>query len=309
MRHLVAAGVLAATLVLISGTVDAAGNQASTGATIGVEVSLGGFATPSVVHDDPCVDYAPYTEHYSVRDDRRFKTATGLLLDTTFGVLPGTTQWAIFENDVVTFTDDSTWAAEVPTHVYWLVGCRDPLTRESLVPGPLGTTGGVWVPLVSQETVVPVLYAHLEEYLGAPLLSWPGEDREFGWLYVNTAQDFRIEAPATITLTASVANVTGSVSASVTATPTVVSFEPGEPGGSMVVCSVEAATAGYSVSVPGCHYRYQHSSAISPTNAFGTRTVLRWEITTTSTVFGDHALPTISYDTVEVAEVQAVVTR
>ena len=77
----------------------------------------------------------------------------------------------------------------------------------------------VWVPLVTQETVVPELYVHLERYLSAPAVSFPGEDREFGWLYVNTAQDFRIEPPSTITLTASVTNITGSVSGSITATP------------------------------------------------------------------------------------------
>ena len=302
----VAAAIVATVTVATVTATHAAGRVAGSGAKIAVEVSLGGFGTPPAVYTDPCADQDPYTEFKSIRDDRRYKTATAELLDTVLAIR-GTTQWAVFENDQVTFVDEQTWSTPVTTHVWWITACFDPLTSQYQPPG--GPGSAFWVPVVSQESVVPALYAHLEDYVVAPLLSWPGEDREFGWLYVNTAQDFRIDAPATITLTASVANVTGSVSASVTATPTVVSFEPGEPDGSMVVCSVEAATAGYSVSSPGCHYRYQHSSAISPTNAFGTRTVLRWEITTTSTVFGDHALPTISYDTVEVAEVQAVVTR
>lgn len=305
MRRAVIAG-LAAVVLAGAGTAGAAGNQSSTSATIGVEVSLSGFQTPPDVWRDPCPDHAPYTEHYSIRDDRQYKTDTATYLDTQVAP-PGSSQWVIFVDGVATETDGEMWASAIKTHVHWLVGCRDPLTKEPLVPSPLGVSA-VWVPLVTQETVVPALYAYLDRYLDPPALSWPGEDHEFGWLYVNTAQDFRIDAPPTITLTATVTNVTGSVTGSVTATPSRVTFEPGEPGGGLVPCSVDAATAGYSTLNPGCHYRYQHSSAISPTNAFGTRTVLWWDVTTSSPVLPDHSLPTISYDAVEVAEVQAVVT-
>jgi len=306
MRRLVAAGLAATAVIATAGTAGAAGNQSSTGATIGVEVQLGGFQTPPEVWRDPCPDHDPYTEHYSIRDDRQYKSGDVKYLNTQVAP-PGSTQWVVFENGEVTQTDGDTWSTAVKTHVHWLVGCRDPLTKEPLFPNPI-TSNPVWVPLVTQETVVPALYAYLDRYLAPPALSWPGEDRQFGWLYVNTAQDFRIDAPPTITLTATVTNVTGSVTGTVTATPSGVTFEPGEPGGGVVPCSVGAATAGYSTLTPGCHYRYQHSSVISPTNAFGTRTVLWWDVTTSSPTLPDHSLPTISYDAVEVAEVQAVVT-
>ena len=297
---------LGAATVMISASAYAAPRQASTGATIGVEVQLSGFSTPRELYENPCEDHPPFTERTSYSTPN-YRTQDGVEFVAIDNVSPDGEQWSIYGNGAPVEVTGEAWTAIIKTHQGYILGCRDPLTKQ-VMPSGAPDPSSVWVPLVTQETVVPALYAHLERYLRAPAVSFPGEDREFGWLYVNTAQDFRIEPPSTITLTASVTNITGSVSASITATPAGVSFSPGEPGSGAVACSMAAATAGYSAASPGCHYRYQHSSVISPTNAFGTRTVLWWDVTTSSGVFGAHSLPTISYDAVEVAEVQAVVT-
>jgi hypothetical protein len=298
---------LGAFTVTVSRPADAAPRQTSTGATIGVEVRLGGFSTPRELYENPCEDHPPFTERTS-HVTPNYRTQDGVEFVAIESATPDGEEWSIYGDVAPVLITGEAWNATIKTHQVYVLGCRDPLTKR-VMPSGAPAPGSVWVPLVSQETVVPALYAHLERYLRAPAVSFPGEDREFGWLYVNTAQDLRIEPPPTITLTASVTNITGSVSATITATPSGVTFSPGEPGGGTVDCSIDAATASYSVASPGCHYRYQHSSAISSTNQFGTRTVLRWDVTTSSAVFGAHSLPTISYDAVQVAEVQAVVTR
>ena len=279
-----------------------------TGQVIDVSVSLAGFETPPEVWTDPCgEDTEPYAEFYSIRDDRRYKTGEFEVLETVPYGPPGSTQYAVYDGDTVTYVDSTTWGGLVRTHVAWLTGCRDPLTGNVLLGGGPGSATSFWVPLVTQDTVVPALYGHLSAYLRPPVTTWPSVDRSFGWLYVNTPMDFRINPPSGVRLVATVTNITGSVTGTVAATPSEVTFSPGEPGGESVACSVEAATAAYSPSSPGCHYTYDHSSAISASSTFGTRTVLRWDVTTSSPAFGAHSLPTISYADVSVAEVQAVV--
>lgn len=280
------------------------------GAPISVEVYLTGFETPSAVWENPCGDEDVYTEFYSLRDDRQYKNETHQFFNTEIPVpgVPGDGEWerySVFNGSTVEWVDESAWTTPVKTHVYWLSGCQDPITGRN---SP-ALSAGFWVPLVTHETVVPALYAHLEDYLQPPAVSWPSIDPQFGWLYVKAPMDFRVARPSGITLTATVTNVTGSVTSTVSAAPGSLTFSPGEPGGHSVVCSLAAATAGYSVDSPGaCAYTYRNASSISEWGEFPWQAILRWDVTTSSPTFASAAIPTISYGSVAVAEAQAVVT-
>lgn len=306
-RLIVSAAVTAGLLsMLCSTTASADGSEGVFEQTVAVEASLPGFDTPAEISGsgNPCEGQDPYTKFVSFNDPRFVReddvqfyapVTPGIPSEDVFALLPpadGTwRQW----NQPVT----------APTHEWWVAACVDPITNATW---PAGTRGA-WVPVVTQAVVVAALSQRLEDLLTAPVVSWPSMDREFGWLYVKAPMDFRIAPPAAVSLTASVTNVTGSVSATVSATPTSLLFEPGEPGGGSVSCSVQAATAGYSASTPGqCSYTYQNSSAIASGGEFGWRATLLWQVTTSAPEFGPRVLPTVSYGTVAVAEAQAVVT-
>ena len=274
--------------------------------TVSVDASLAGFETPAEISGagDPCAGQEPYTK-FVARQDPRFvredelqfyaPVTPGVPPEDVFGLLPPATGSWEQKNSSVT----------APTHEWWIAACVDPITNET---SPAGARGA-WVAVVTPAVVVAALSQRLEDLLTAPVVSWPSIDREFGWLYVKAPMDFRIEPPDAVSLTASVTNVTGSVSATVSATPISVLFEPGEPGGGSVSCSVQAATSGYSASTPGqCSYTYQNSSAIASGGEFGWRATLLWQVTTSAPEFGPRVLPTVSYGTVAVAEAQAVVT-
>jgi hypothetical protein len=100
--------------------------------------------------------------------------------------------------------------------------------------------------------------------------------------------------------------------ASITATPTTVTFRPGEPGSGAVECSVEAAQQPYDPSGPGaCSYTYVNSSAVSANGrTFPTSTSVTWSITyRTPAGSGTFpALTTTSTSDLAVAEYQALVT-
>lgn len=91
-----------------------------------------------------------------------------------------------------------------------------------------------------------------------------------------------------------------------------VTFEPGEPGGYAVRCSVEAAQLGYLAEAPGeCSYSYTNTSAVSANGrTFGTSISVDWEITFDSSA-GSGTFPTVTMTTdseLAVAEYQALVT-
>jgi hypothetical protein len=301
-------GVIAAVALVValgprSATAD---NDLGTTQTVSVAVQLSGFETPGEVSGgggDRCADHEPYTE-WMARQDTRFVKQDELTFFTpiTSQIPPGTVYGFLppAAGDWQEVTP-----VVVPTHVWWITGCVNPLTKE---PEP-GGFGGVWVPLVTQEMLVAALSQRLEDHLFPPSVSWPSMDREFGWLYVKAPMDFRIAPPEAVTVTASVTNVTGTVTATVTATPISLTFEPGEPRGGSVSCSIASATAEYAAASPGqCSYTYQNSSAIGFGGKFGWRATLLWQVTTSSPQFPPRVLPTVSYGTVAVAEAQAVVT-
>ena len=86
-------------------------------------------------------------------------------------------------------------------------------------------------------------------------------------------------------------------------------LEPGEPGGRSKSCPISAAIAVYDVSTAGtCSYRYQNSSAISPSGAFEALASIEWVISTSDPAFDVSSIRTWSTFDVAVAEAQAVVT-
>jgi hypothetical protein len=301
-----AALVLAATL----GSPALADDDFGSTQTISVNASIDGLETPAEVTGgggNPCAGQEPFTQWSSTRDDRNYKQDTVEFFNPITPV-PDAAAYSIYDGATNLWWGlglEQEWSAVTPTHVGWLTGCVDPATGE---PGPGGFTF-TWVPLVSQDVVVAALSQRLEALLLPPSLTWPSMDREFGWLYVKAPMDFRIAPPAPVSLTATVTNVTGTVTASVSATPISVSFQPGEPAGAGVECSVASATAAFSVASPGqCSYSYQNSSAVGAGGEFGWRAALVWQVTTSSPQFPTRTLATVSYGTVAVAEAQAVVT-
>lgn len=285
-----------------------ADNDLGTTQTVSVAVQLPGFQTPAEVSGgsgDPCAGYEPYTEFYSARDDRFVRQDEVTFYVPMAGQPPPGPLYADMPAEGSWQEWQPATAVVAPTHVRYTTACRDPITLlvEYL------SLRAVWVPLVTQEVVVASLSQRLEDLLEAPALSWPSMDREFGWLYVKAPMDFRIVPIEAVSLTATVTNLTGSVTATVSATPISVRFESGEPGGAAVTCSIASATAGYLTSSPGqCAYTYQNSSAIGAGGEFGWRATLLWQVTTSSPQFPPRVLPTVSYGTVAVAEAQAVVT-
>lgn len=281
-------------------------SEADSGATVGASVALPGFENPPEVSWNPC-KAKPHTQ-YVTRRTPLYKTDQPNVKALELDILPqllGIPIYAVYGDGTGGFVKQSVFDATVKTHVRYFGWCMDPISLERLEDSVIE----FWVPLVSQELVVPALYAQLSAYLKPPEVSFPSADPAYGWLYVNAPMDVRIETPDAVSLTATVTNVTGSVTATVTATPSAVTFDSGEPGGGTVPCGIDVATASYSQSSPGgCSYTYQHSSAISPGNEFGTRTILKWEVTTSSPTFQDHAVPTVAYDAVAVASAQSLVT-
>lgn len=296
--------VAASLLVLAAGlaTVDHSVSAGTTerGARIDVEVSLDGFATPAKYWQDPCADDEPYTKYWvgTPVAGEIFRDAT---LDITTAQL---------SNEMGRGYVESTYGPDVVNQVVWAESmyirqCMDPDTAEV----DASSWEIFWVPLVSMETVVPALYKHLWDYLHGPTVSWPSMDQDFGWLYVNAPMDFRVDPLPAISLTATVTNVTGSVTATVSATPAEVTLEPGEPGGRTTSCSLAAATAAYLPSTPGsCSYTYNNSSALEPSEAFDVGAMVRWVVDTSDATFPVQEARTWSWSDVAVAEVQAVVT-
>jgi len=299
IRLLTSAGILIG-VALTSATTSLAGAREGS-AAVSVSVSLSGFETPSQHWQDPCEGNDPYTGYESKEAPIPVYRDEATEIAVRVG-LP-----ADFERNqtlIDTYGPD-VFRTFVSTHTRFTRYCYDPLTRDV----DPGTFEGFWVPLVTQETVVAALAQRLEDYLRPPRVSWPSVDREFGWLYVKAPMDFRVDDVSPISLTASVTNITGSVTATVSATPSSVLLEPGEPGGSATTCPMAAATAAYVVSTPGlCSYRYNNSSAVSPSGTFNALASVAWTIVTSDPGFGVATIRTWSSFDVAVAEAQAVVT-
>lgn len=167
----------------------------------------------------------------------------------------------------------------------------------------------VWVGLPNGGAVIEEAFAQVQKLIYPPVVSWPTMDREFNWLYVKAPMEFRVAALTSVTATASLTNILGSVTATQTATPVSVTFFPGEPGGVPVVCSIAGATAPFAVDVIGeCSYSYNNSSAIAPGAVFDARLVVTWQVTGDLQPGDATTLETFVESPLAVAEAQAVVT-
>ena len=274
----------------------AAGSEG--GATVGVSVFLSGFSTPSVHWHDPCTG-EQFSEYYAGRiEPTNFRDRATQITTMQLSIDMGReSAIARYGPDIV----NRLIKAEVQYQRY----CLDPESRD-YDPASWST---YWVPVVSQETVVPALFEHIWNHVSPPVVSWPSMDRDFGWLYVQAPMDFRVQWLEPVSITASVTNITGSVSAWVSATPVSLTLEPGEPGGVPVVCPIEASTANYSAASPGlCSYTYGNSSAVEADGVFGVHASVLWRIETSDRAFVVGSIRTWSSSEVAVAEVQAVVT-
>jgi hypothetical protein len=133
-------------------------------------------------------------------------------------------------------------------------------------------------------------------------------DREFGWAYVQVPLDFRTDAASWAPKSVS-ASVDGPVMvwAEVTATPTVLRFDPGD-GSAVVDCPGHAAVAPYVPDAPGCSYTYHHASSTVAGLRFGADLSIEWTVTWRSSS-GSGSFGTVTTHTavpVGVAEIKAL---
>lgn len=171
----------------------------------------------------------------------------------------------------------------------------------------------LYVQRISSADLIPGLREEVERRLPKPEIEFAPKDSQFGWTYVKVATDFRVTSSLEV-VTAEAAAVAGPqvVWASISATPTSVTFEPGEPGGYAVACSAADAQLGYSPAAPGaCSYTYTNTSAVSSNGrTFPTSVSVEWTIEFDSSDGGGTFPPltmTSSQD-LAVAEYQALVT-
>jgi len=206
----------------------------------------------------------------------------------------------------ISFVADDSFEVE---YVEWITACA-PERDSASSAFESGTLNRFWIRRPTQAVLLPGLLAEVVASLPAPEILWPSADPEFGWIYVNTDSDVRINPVGIVRPPpVSVSNLVGSATAWVQATPTEVRFDPGEPNKSEIPCTYEAATAPYVPSrATGCMYKYTNSSAISTDadSAFVARTSVLWEITASGPLTSSNPL-SWRQELVQVAEVQALV--
>lgn len=168
-------------------------------------------------------------------------------------------------------------------------------------------------PETTPAELIPAALERLRErVLPRPVPVFELLDPEFGWAYVRTPLDFRAGGDSwrTVSVTAAL----GPVWATVTATPSMLTFDPGDPAGpGPVSCGGDGPIAVYVASEPGaCSYSYQNASSTSLHDGyhFLTSLTIDWVVSWTSSVGGGGPLePFQSSSTAElaVAEVRGIV--
>lgn len=176
--------------------------------------------------------------------------------------------------------------------------------------------GDSWVevPEVAPGDLLPGLLAELRSRaLPRPTPVFEMLDPEFGWAYVRTPLDFRAGAESWREV--SVSASAGPVWATVTAVPTALTFDPGDPAGEgSVTCSGTAPIDPYVAEEPGeCSYVFTNASSTSPYDGYHFLTTLsiEWSITWVGSGGGGGSLePYTTSTTTElaVAEVKGLVT-
>lgn len=110
---------------------------------------------------------------------------------------------------------------------------------------------GEWVPKLTAQALAPDVTDSVRRRLVTPPVQFQRLDPVHGWWYVNVPMDFRLGVVEPVTATASASNELGTAWITVTATPTLVTFTPGEPDGVPVRCSLVGAAAPYVAERPG----------------------------------------------------------
>ena len=133
------------------------------------------------------------------------------------------------------------------------------------------------------------------------------------WAYVTVPVDFRAGGNAwrTVSVTASI----GPIWATVTAVPSTLTFDSGDPAGAASVsCTGTGAVAAYVAESPGeCSYTYSNASSTSPYDGyhFLTSMTIGWQLTWVSSSGAGGALAPFSTSStapLAVAEVKGLVT-
>jgi hypothetical protein len=175
--------------------------------------------------------------------------------------------------------------------------------------------GPVYAQLAETEPrdLLPLLLERLKSTeLPAPAPVFQLLDAEFGWAYVKTPLDFRAGEGSwrTVSVTASI----GPFWATVTAVPTSLTFDPGDPAGpGPVSCGGDGPTAAYVAEFPGdCSYTYVNASSTSLFDGyhFVTSLAIEWSISWTSSTGAGGPLAgfaTSSTAQLAVAEVKGLV--
>ena len=138
------------------------------------------------------------------------------------------------------------------------------------------------LPVIDPATdLLPLLLTRLRQgRLPQPSPVFAVLDRQFGWAYVRTPVDFRAGGGSwtPVSVTASI----GPFWARVTATPGMLTFDPGDQAGTGPVrCGGTGPVAVYIAEVPGeCSYTYLNSSSTSTYDGyhFLTRFTIDWRI-------------------------------
>ena len=162
--------------------------------------------------------------------------------------------------------------------------------------------------------LLPALLRDLQSrMLPPPTPVFEALDPEYGWAYVRTPLDFRAGGNSWREM--SVSASAGPVWATVTAMPTTLTFDPGDPNGDgPVSCRGAAATAPYVPELPGeCSFTFMNASSTSEHDGyhFLTTMSIQWTITWTSSGGGAGSFdPYTTSTTAElaVAEVKGLVT-
>lgn len=176
-------------------------------------------------------------------------------------------------------------------------------------------TDFVEVAQVDAVDLLPALLADLQSSaLPSPTPAFEGLDPEFGWAYVRTPLDYRVSESVwrEVSVTASA----GPVWATVTARPSRLVFDSGDPAAiePSVACAGLAPLAAYVAETPGeCSYTYVNASSTSPHDGyhFLTTVSVEWEISWVGSGGASGALdPYTTSGTAElaVAEVKGLVT-
>lgn len=175
-----------------------------------------------------------------------------------------------------------------------------------------GDGGWYLLPQTEPRDLLPSLLRQLRERsLPRPSPVFEMLDPVNHWAFVTVPVDFRAGGDSwrTVSATASI----GPVWATVTAQPTTLTFDPGDPAGSgPVSCAGDAPVAAYVAATPGdCSYTYTNASSTSTFDGyhFLTTLTIEWAISWTSSSGGGTLEPysTSATAPLAVAEVKGLV--